>query len=169
MAWCLFGAVVAINTLLSITTWAADWSSDNADPETSRLPKVLKPVLEARSGASDADVHLLLWFVAASVLWWALRSVAKGTRVASFVALWADTAGLELAQRWVPERTPQWTDLIANGLGIAAGATAGYLLSRRFGSTGVEQLGAEPVDLERQAISWLSRTLCHRDRTLQSS
>jgi len=153
VAWGVFGAVVVINTLLSVTAWMLDWWREQADPAMTSLPRLLEPVLDLRSGASDADVHFFLWSVAAITGWWAVRRAAGRIRSAFFVGLWAYTAALELIQRWVPERAPQWIDLVANALGIAAGATAGYLVSRLLGRTDVEPQGAESSELEHQAVS----------------
>jgi VanZ family protein len=83
-------------------------------------------VLEARANSSNADVHLVLWSVAALAMVWAIRPHSSRRLMAPALALWLYTGLLEVAQRWVPTRTSQWIDVAGNGLGIVAGLAVGY-------------------------------------------
>ena len=92
-------------------------------------------MLQARSNSSNADVHAVLWFVAALALVWAMRFDGWRRLRAASVALWVYTGLLEIGQRWVPTRTSQWIDLIGNALGIIAGLAVGcgaLVVVRRF-------------------------------------
>ena len=78
---------------------------------------------------------MVLWFVAALALVWAMRSFRWRRVAIAAAALWAYTGLLEVGQRWVPTRTSQWIDLAGNGLGIVAGLAVGcsaLMVSRRF-------------------------------------
>ena len=60
---------------------------------------------------------------------------ARATRRAMLLALLAYGAAIELLQRQVPGRSAEWADLLADGLGIVAGALlAGWWLRRRRGA-----------------------------------
>jgi len=78
--------------------------------------------------SSNADVHIVLWFVAALALVWAMRSHGWARLATAAVALWAYTGLLEVGQHWVPMRTPQWIDVVGNGLGIVAGVAVGVIV-----------------------------------------
>ena len=79
------------------------------------------PGRDVRVPRSDFDMHVLIWAVAALLVglaaWsWMSLFLASATVFASSVAL-------ELAQRtYSNSRTVQFQDIVANGVGVAAGA-----------------------------------------------
>jgi VanZ family protein len=133
--WGPFALVVVVNTMITLSTRVMRWWRHESSPSTTPLPSAAGPMLRAREGASDADVHVLLWFVAAFALAWALRRTSARTIVCAGLALWAYTGVLEFCQRWVPARTSSWADLVGNGIGVAIGLSVGtvafHLLDRR--------------------------------------
>ena len=132
--WLPFVVAVVVITAVSLSSSVTQWWDVQSSPGTSSLPAAADGVLQARSNSSNADVHTVLWFVAALALVWAMRPVRWRSLTAAAVALWAYTGLLEVAQRWVPTRTSQWIDLVGNGLGIVAGLAVGCTaLVRRDG------------------------------------
>ena len=135
----LFGVVVAVNTVLSLSTAAAQWWSLESSPSTTPLPSAADSVLlAARAGTGDADAHVVLWFAAAVTLAWALRHARAQRIVLAGLALWAYTGVLEVVQHWVPGRSSSWADLAGNAFGIAIGLSVGmaasHLIDRRSAS-----------------------------------
>jgi VanZ family protein len=61
------------------------------------------------------------------------RSNPRGTRLAVLLALLAFGGAIELLQLLVPQRSAEWADLLADGLGIVVGAllALGWLRRRR--------------------------------------
>ena len=120
----LVGVVLAI-TMISLSSSVTQWWDVQSTPATSSLPTAADPVLRARPDSANADVHVVLWFVAGLALAWAMRPYGWRRLEWWREALWAYSGLLEVAQRWVPERTSQWIDLVGNGVGIAAGLAVG--------------------------------------------
>ena len=118
-------AVVGAITVISLSSSVTQWWDVQSTPATSSLPTAVDPVLRARSDAANADVHLVLWFVAALALVWAMQPCGWRRLAVAAGVLWAYSGLLEVAQRSVPERTSQWIDLAGNGIGIAAGVAVG--------------------------------------------
>ncbi len=118
-------AVVGAITVISLSSSVTQWWDVQSTPATSSLPTAADPVLRARPDAANADVHLVLWFVAALALVWAMRPDGWRRLAVAAGVLWAYSGLLEVAQRSVPERTSQWIDLAGNGIGIAAGVAVG--------------------------------------------
>lgn len=116
---------VAFNTMVTLSSDVMRWWSHESDPDTTPLPDAADRVLRACAATSDADVHVVLWFVGALTLAWAVRKSPARTVVFAGSALWIYTALLEFCQRWVPGRTSQWTDLAANAIGITLGLLVG--------------------------------------------
>ena len=134
--WVPFVVVVVVNTVVSLSSPVTQWWAVQSTPATSSLPAVADGVLQARANSTNADVHMVLWFVAALALVWAMRSLRWRRLAIAAAALWAYTGLLEVGQRWVPTRTSQWIDVVGNGLGIIAGLAVGCTAIaawRRFG------------------------------------
>ncbi len=78
------------------------------------------PGRSVRVPRSDFDIHVLIWAVAALLV-----GLAAWSWVSLFVAsatVFASSVALELAQRtYSASRTVQYDDLVANGVGVAAG------------------------------------------------
>ena len=123
--WAPFVVVLVAVTVVSLSSSVTQWWAVQSTPATSSLPAAADGVLQARSNPSNADVHAVLWFVAALALVWAMRPYGWLRLMAAAVALWAYTGLLEVGQRWVPTRTSQWIDVVGNGLGIVAGLAVG--------------------------------------------
>ena len=117
--------VAAAITVISLSSSVTQWWDVQSTPATSSLPTAVDPVLRARPDSANADVHLVLWFVAALALVWAMRPDGWRRLAVGAGVLWAYSGLLEVAQRSVPERTSQWIDLVGNGIGIAAGVAVG--------------------------------------------
>ena len=135
--WLPFAVVVVFNTAVSLSTSVTQWWAVESTPATTRLPAAADGVLEARSNSSNADVHTVLWFLAAVALVWAMRSHSRrslAAAAAAAAALLAYTVVLEIAQRLVPTRTSQWLDVVGNGLGIAVGLAVGCASLTALGS-----------------------------------
>ncbi len=117
---------------MALSGAVAAWWESETNATTSSLPGPVKAVLNARPDTSEADVHLVLWFLAGiaamlAVHVWRPRLIMLG-------ALVANSAVLEVAQTLTPDRAAQWTDLAGNVLGIMAAALVvhiGELLLRR--------------------------------------
>ncbi len=124
--WIPFVVVIVVNTAVSLSSAVTRWWAVESTPATSSLPAAADGVLEARANSSNADVHLVLWSVAALALVWAIRPHSRHRLMAPALVLWLYTGLLEVAQRWVPTRTSQWIDVVGNGLGIVAGLAVGY-------------------------------------------
>jgi VanZ family protein len=118
-------AVVVAITVISLSSSVTQWWDVQSTPATSSLPTAADPVLRARSDSANADVHVVLWFVAGLALVCAMRPDGWRRLAVAAGVLWAYSALLEIAQRWVPERTSQWIDVVGNGIGIAAGLAVG--------------------------------------------
>ena len=123
--WAPFVVVLVANTTVSLSSSVTEWWAVQSTPGRSSLPTAADRVLRARSNASNADVHLVLWFVAALALVLAMRADNWRRLAAAAAALWAYTGLLEFAQLWVPTRTSQWVDLAGNAVGIVAGLAVG--------------------------------------------
>jgi hypothetical protein len=117
-------ALVAV-TVVTLSSSVAQWWTVQSTPATSDLPAAADGVLRARSTTSNADVHTVLWSVAAVALVWAMRSSGWRRLAAAAGALWAYTCVLEVGQRWVPTRTSQWIDVAGNAAGIVVGLAVG--------------------------------------------
>ena len=119
-------AVVVAITAISLSSSVTQWWDVQSTPATSSLPTAADPVLRARPDSANAYVHVVLWFVAGVALVWAMRPYGWRRLAVAAGSLWAYSGLLEIAQRWVPERTSQWIDLVGNAIGIAGGLAAGY-------------------------------------------
>jgi VanZ family protein len=134
----VLAAVVVAITVISLSSSVTQWWDVQSSPASSRLPTAADPVLRARPDSANADVHVVLWFVASLALVWAMRPYGRNRLAVAAGVLWAYSGLLEVAQRWAPERTSQWIDLVGNGIGIAAGVAVGC------------------------AVVWISQQLRHR-------
>ena len=121
--------VVIVNTMITLSTRVMVWWSHESHPETTQLPAAADRVLRARTGTADADVHVVLWSVAALALAWALRRATLRSVALAGAALWAFTGVLEYCQ-WVPGRTSSWIDFAGNAVGITIGLAFGLRLFR---------------------------------------
>ena len=148
LRWLPFAVVVEVITAVSLSSWVTQWWAAQSSPVSSGLPGAADSVLRARTSSSNADVHTVLWFVAALALVWAMRSYGLARLVAASVALWVYTVAVEVTQRWVPTRTAQWIDVVGNGLGIFAGVAVGVAI-RSLWPWG--ESGALAVDSPRRA------------------
>jgi len=126
--WVPFVVVVVAITVVSLSSSVAQWWAIQGTPGTSRLPAAVDPVLQARPNSSDADVHLVLWFVATLALVWAMRPHGWLRLTTATVAPLAYTGLLEVGNQRVPTRSPQWIDVVGNGLGIVAGLAVGAVV-----------------------------------------
>lgn len=136
LRWAPLVVVLVAVTALSLSSSVGHWWTVQSTPGSSRLPGAVDEVLQARSNSSDADVHVVLWFVAVVALVWAMRSAGWSRLLIVAVALWLYSGVLELGQRWVPARSSQWIDLVGNAVGIFVGLTVGccgLAVFRRFG------------------------------------
>ena len=106
------------------------------------MPDAADGILRARTNSSDADVHSVLWFLAAAALVLGARHLRGGWLFPAVVSVWAYSGLLEVGQRWVPERTPQWVDFLANGLGIAVGVVVGVGVRAVLARSAASQVGA---------------------------
>jgi hypothetical protein len=136
--WVPFVVVLVAVTVVSLSSSVTQWWAVQSTPGTSSLPTAADGVLRARSNSANADVHTVLWFVAAVALVWAMRSHGRRRLMTAAVALWLYSGVLEAGQRWVPTRSSEWIDVVGNGLGIAAGLAVGcsaLVASRRLQRT----------------------------------
>jgi VanZ family protein len=124
--WWLLAAILAINTFVALSGGVSLWWQQETTSETSSLPGPVQQVLSARPDTSEADVHLLLWFLAGIVAMLAVRTWRS--RAIVLAALLAYSALLEAAQSLTANRTAQWSDLAANSLGLMAAAAAAGLV-----------------------------------------
>ena len=116
--------MAVVNGVVALSTGVMTWWDGASDPDRRSLPDPVRSALESRRSVGDADVHVVLWFVAAALLVFALGRRPWRVMVAALGGLWAYAAVLEFCQRWVDARTPSWLDLIGNTIGLAAGALA---------------------------------------------
>lgn len=94
----------------------------------------LKPVPpEQASLGWDKLNHLVAFAALAWCAMFGYRSNPRGTRLAVLLALLAFGGAIELLQLLVPQRSAEWADLLADGLGIVVGAllALGWLRRRR--------------------------------------
>ncbi|MGB0720250.1 MAG: VanZ family protein, partial [Bdellovibrionales bacterium] len=84
----------------------------------------------AVQGGADKMLHLLAFCL---LMIWPAMVLEKGrTIVMAAVLLFALGGGTELAQHFVPRRSPDVMDTVFDGLGIACGAMIGYLLRETY-------------------------------------
>ena len=103
------------------------WWSHECASGTTQLPAAADRVLRARTGTSDADVHLVLWFGAALRAGWALRRAPLRTVVVAGAGLWAYTVcrvlpavGVQGARRrGSTSRETRWGSRSAWSVGLA--------------------------------------------------
>lgn len=88
--------------------------------------------LEGSYSGLDKVGHVMA-FMALSFAGYLAFPAARGTRTALLCGLFAYGGLIELLQLFVPGRSSEWGDLIADGLGIALGAGLAALFVR-FGS-----------------------------------
>jgi VanZ family protein len=84
----------------------------------------------ARLPVSDKVLHFTAYVVLATLAAWAQRGWRASIWYATCLALLG--AGLELAQHFVPGRTPELADELANVLGVVCGLVAGRLVAPRY-------------------------------------
>jgi VanZ family protein len=102
---------------------------------------------------ADKIVHVLVYaplgFWTARALWGPdPRAVGRAGRVLVLAALLCTLYGAsdELHQAFVPLRSPDWRDLLADAFGGLLGATAAVALARRRSAGKVERIGHPPDD-----------------------
>ena len=123
----MLAVVLVVNTFLALSESVVDWWSRESDPTSSNLPQVVQEILEARpANTSDADLHLVMWFVAGVVACTVTRNWRS--RMWLLLALFAYSAVLEAAQGLFTNRQAEWIDLAGNGLGLALAAAVTYVV-----------------------------------------
>jgi VanZ family protein len=159
--WLPFAVAVVAITFVSLSSSVMRWWDVQSSPETSILPGAANPVLQSRSGTGDADVHVLMWFVATLALVWAMRRHPWRRLLAAALVLWLCTGVLEIAQRWVSARTSQWIDFLGNGVGIVAGLLVGFgglAVWRRFRGRAPHPGGAPEAEVDLDPIRPITLT-----------
>ena len=81
----------------------------------------------AKLPVSDKVLHFTAYLALATLAAWAQRGWRTSIWFAASLALLG--AGLELAQHFVPGRTPEVADELANVLGVVCGLVAGRLVA----------------------------------------
>lgn len=131
--WPLLAACLATNTYVALSGSVSVWWATETTPKTSSLPSAIQQVLSARPQTSEADVHVVLWFLAGIAAMFAVRTWRS--RAILLGGLVAYSGLLEIAQSLTPIRTAQWTDFAGNAVGILVAAAvvglAGMLRARR--------------------------------------
>jgi VanZ family protein len=94
------------------------------------------PLPTLTSRYSDKLLHLVEYGAFAMVATWGLSHLVRLPRAARWAALLGSLYGLsdEFHQRFVPHRSAELGDWIADTLGAVLGALLAWLVLRRFGS-----------------------------------
>lgn len=111
-------AIVLTYLLLSSDPW---WLFRALPRETTRA---------LRSGPIDKVYHLLAYFGLTSTLMWYAAAKSKRVFIMLTAAVTAHAFVTETLQQFVPRRTTDVEDLIANLVGVSSGVAAGVLLRR---------------------------------------
>jgi hypothetical protein len=115
-------AVVVFNTWASWSSVVVGWFS-RGDDDTGEtwVPRFVLWMLQNRPDVGDADIHLIMWFVAGVVITGAVYGRRRwGWWV---VAVWGWSLLLEVLQPVVSTvRGREWIDAVGNTMGIALGA-----------------------------------------------
>ena len=82
----------------------------------------------------EADVHVVMWFLVASLGAWAVRTLRQ--RAGVLAAAWVAGALVEVAQAVFTTRSAEWTDLAGNTVGVLAASALVAICALR-GSEGV--------------------------------
>jgi len=117
----------ALAVWLGFVTWvllAADvaqwWGETETQPPASTArPSVVQDALSWRPDTNEGDTHAVLWAVAAVLCCYAFRSWRA--RFVGLGMLWVYGCLIEVLQG-TTGRQGQWTDVLGNTLGVAAGA-----------------------------------------------
>ena len=119
--------MLVVNTYVALSGGVSLWWTRETTSETSSLPGPVQEVLSARPQTSEADVHVLLWFLAGIAAMLAVRTWRS--RAILLATLVAYSGLLEAAQALTLNRTAQWTDFAANSFGLLAAAGAAGLMT----------------------------------------
>ena len=118
--WPVLAVCLAANTYIALSGGVAGWWATESNSKSSSLPGPVQEVLSVRPATSEADVHVLLWFLAGLAAVFAVRTWrSRGVLIAALVAY---SGLLEVAQTLTPSRTAQWTDFASNVVGIMSAA-----------------------------------------------
>lgn len=136
----MLAACLVANTYIALSGGVAAWWATETSSKSSSLPGPVQDVLSVRPATSEADVHVLLWFLAGLAAMFAVRTWRSRWLILG--ALLAYSGLLEVAQALTPSRTAQWTDFASNVVGIMAAALVVLVTdlarSRRTRSVAVE-------------------------------
>lgn len=85
--------------------------------------------------AFDTAGHLVLWFLAGLIGWWAFHR--RTTPAFLALCLFTVSAGIEVGQSYLStSRSPDIFDLVANGAGIALGVALAVAIGSAVGAIG---------------------------------
>ncbi len=120
------GAALVVNVIASMSPAVARWWGGLGN--TTGLPAPVDAFLEWRSGLSEADTHVVMWFVAGLAV--VLTARHRGRRVQLAALLLAATAVIEFAQAAFTTRSAQWGDFVGGAIGLALALAIGELIAR---------------------------------------
>lgn len=126
--WTLLVVGLVTNAYVALSSNVAIWWAKESTSKTSTLPVPVQDVLNARPQTSEADVHVVLWFVAGIAAMFAVRSLRS--RAILLGLLVACSGILELAQNLTANRTAQWSDFAGNAFGVVVALLVVVVVSR---------------------------------------
>lgn len=121
--------LLGANIFLLLSPRVALWWDKETQPDNPSPPAVLRWFFRVRPNTGEADVHVVLWFVAAFAAALTVRSWRSRRLV--LLAVWLFSAAIEVVQSFTPHRTAQWGDLLGNAIGVCLAGGAVWLLTRR--------------------------------------
>lgn len=117
------------------------------------IPYRLRPETDLPDRIPDKVYHFTGYFGLSLVFMWYAASRARWLVFALVVFMFGHAVATEILQGFIPDRTTDWTDCVANSLGILLGTGIG-LVCRRFVERDDPELvlwaGLNPVSLARQ-------------------
>ncbi len=137
--------IVAVGVLCALTFVLL---SENPWSIFKFIPYRLRPETDLPDRIPDKVYHFTGYFTLALVFMWFAATRAKWLVLVLVPLMVAHAIGTEILQGYVPDRTTDWTDFVANSLGISLGTAIG-LFCRRFVNREDPELvlwaGANPV------------------------